>query len=139
VINGYLAAQRILATAPNLEVVGLLSRSVNSESAYVGYTWTGRDFPGEQEAQVGGNGLVSKRMKTVQLIKQGQAVEPKEGDDLYLRSSLFAGTWGRWTIKRLDVEFDRNVFRCHSLFSAVVGPLTINLASLPSGQVGIPY
>jgi hypothetical protein len=137
VTNGQLVAQRILTTAPKLWPVGLLHQT--GEGTYVGYAWTGREFPTDQDVGLVGDGMASKRHKNVQLIKQSQAVEPKEGDDLYLQTGPVPGMWSRFTIKTLEPQFSRWVFVCHGLYSSSVSPMLMSPAMLPPGTLNTAY
>jgi Putative Ig domain len=138
-LNGPLAVSRMVAMIPNVVPMGLCSRQPG-EGGYVGAPWLGREMPTSQAAELSGNVVVSVRNKDIFLYVQGQTVLPKEEDEVYTLAGIVPGTWGRFTVKKLDPEMNRNCFKLPGcLFSATVTPLSVTPSTLPSGTHGVAY
>jgi hypothetical protein len=139
-LTGYLCSTRMLViNPPDILPVGLLSRQPN-EGGYVGHAWLGYEMPTQQEVQISNLAVVSRRQKVYQLIKQdGAFPDPKEEDDILVQNGPVPGMWSQQTIKNIDVEQERWVFKVHAVFSKSITPLTVTPTTLPNGIVGVPY
>lgn len=116
-LNGPIVSTRmsLILSGINLVPMTLMSRQP-TENVYVNYTWSGRELPDTQDITISDT-ITGLRRKKIYLVKQAQSVDPKEGDDILLQFGWMSGADIRYTIKRLDIGFNRYEFRCDTIFN----------------------
>ncbi len=108
-LNGKLAASRRLRLSPDVQTVTLQSRGPG-ETGFTPYIFQAQEHPDSQEELILAGASVGERWKIMSFYIGAQGVVPKESDQ-------WTDSTGQYTIKSIDVQQARGVYRCRGIFS----------------------
>jgi hypothetical protein len=83
-----------------------LSRRAAGDASLSSTTWNGTTKPADLQMAATAGVIVGQEMQTIELFKEAQTVEPRDGDKIADDAGVV------WEIKAIETKVARYVFRC---------------------------